>query len=222
MINVEARTSMGWSMRMLLAGLAFTAFGLWSLYDGKVKYPRMNRRIEAFETFREEHRLEEWEEYAIEQGWPAAKPDSHDHKTAWDIRTQFIMAAICLPIGLLVLGRLVWTLPKRMGADDDGVITTSGERVPYDAITRVDRRKWNRKGIVIVHWEHNHDSGAFKIDDWIFAGGADILHAIEDHVPREISGAPPEEDEETLSSDEESVDMPNDDADTAAPPENRA
>jgi hypothetical protein len=191
---VEAKISLSWGVRMLIAGVAFVGFGVWSLYDGQVKYPKVEA---AFQEFFAEDRLEEWVSFAGEKGWKKEWKKEADTGRAhvysqWDIRTQFIMAAACLPIGLGILLRLVLTVPRRMEADEEGFTATDGTRIPYPAITSIDRRKWDRKGIAVVHYEIDGVPAKTKIDDWIFKGGADILRSIDEHVPPEISGVEPE------------------------------
>jgi hypothetical protein len=192
---------------MLIAGVAFAGFGVWSLYDGYVKYPKVEA---AFQEFFEQDRLEEWIHVAGEKGWKkewkkdSATGEAHIY-SQWDIRTQFIMAAACLPIGLTILVRLFLTLPKKMTAEEDAFVTTAGERIPYAAVTGLDKKKWDRKGIVIVHYELNGVPGKTKVDDWIFKGGADILRSIEENVPPEISGIEPHPEEEEVEFDDDEL-----------------
>ncbi len=199
MDDIEAKISLNWGIRMLLAGIAFLGFGLWSLYDGVVKYPGIE---ETFQTFLEDHRVEQWVPYARENDLPSeyhtdSATGKRYIKSEWDIRTQYIMAAICLPIGILVLGRLLLMMPKRLKADDEAIETTDGTRIPYHRITEVNRDKWDRKGIAVVYFEdENGTERRTKIDDWIFKGGKDILRAIEEHVPPDISGLEPMEEED--------------------------
>jgi hypothetical protein len=210
----EARVSVSWAVRMLIAGLAFVGFGCWSLYDGKVKYPKVE---ETFQQYQQAGQMEEWVAYAGKQGWKQewqTDPDTgavHVY-SPWDIRTQFIMAAICLPVGFGILIRLVFTLPKKVGADESALYATSGERIPHDAITDIDRRKWARKGIAVVHYELNGKPGKATIDDWIFKGAAKVLDEVDLHVRPEISGL------EEEPANDSSADL----ADADEPPSERA
>lgn len=194
MHETEARISLNWGARMLLAGVAFLGFGIWALYDGFVKYPTIE---ETFQDFIAEYRIEQWVPYAREHGLPTEyKLDSATGrryiKSDWDIYTQHIMAAVCLPIGMVILGRLLWMMPKRLKSDDDGVVAANGTRIPYDRITFVNRDKWDRKGIAVVFYEDSDGrERRAKIDDWIFKGGKEILQAIEERVPPEVSGLEP-------------------------------
>mgnify|MGYP006303246259 CR=1 FL=1 len=195
--NTVAKVSPGWVVRMVIAGVAFFGFACWSLYDGLVKYPGINERVDQYQQLEQEKRLADWEALAKEKGWDPKPMRESQRKSDWDIRTQFIMAAICAPIGLVILVRLGLTVPRKLYADDDGMVATSGKRIPYDAITAIDKKKWDRKAIAVVHYEMNGQKGTAKVDDWIFKGAAQVLQVVEGHLSSDIAGvgeqAAPEE-----------------------------
>jgi len=230
MEQVEARVSRSWAVRMTIAGLAFAGFGLASLYDGKIRYPEVNRDYRSYlaqyigvETSElrkyyqptEERELakfagfsQRWNEHwkstrkswLARRGWkdmdqsklltrqrtppgvPAQIVVTDYIHSEWDLRTQFLMAAICLPIGLGILARLIRALPRRLVSDGVTLQTVEGRQVPFSAITGIDKRKWNRKAIAVVHYSIDGKEATAKIDDWIFKGAADVLDQIENYL----------------------------------------
>lgn len=48
MERIETKLSRSWILRMVIVGVAFLLFGLWSLYDGKIRYPEVNRDFRGF------------------------------------------------------------------------------------------------------------------------------------------------------------------------------
>lgn len=230
MEHVEARVSKSWAVRMTIAGLAFAGFGLASLYDGKIRYPEVNRdyrsylaqyvgvepsELRKYYEPTEERELakfsgfsERWNEYwkSTRKSWLARRgwKDMDQSKlltrqrtppgvpakivltdyihSEWDLRTQFLMAAVCLPIGLGILIRLIRALPRRLVSDGVTLQTIEGDQVPFSAITHVDKRKWDRKAIAVVHYSIDGKEGTAKIDDWIFKGAEKVLAQIEDHL----------------------------------------
>ena len=196
---IEAKMSPSWAVRMLIAGLAFLGFGCWSVYDGKVKYPMVER---TFQKYNSEGRFEEWVSVAGQKGW---KKDPKEERgpegerlkyiySEWDIRTQFIMAAVCLPIGLFILGRLIYTAPRKVAADDEALYATNGIKIPFAAIREIDKKKWDRKGIAVVHYELDGKAGKTTLDDWIFKNAAAVLTKVESVVnpPPPEAAAPAE------------------------------
>lgn len=192
-MTAQARISPSWAIRMLIAGVAFVGFGCWSFYDGRIKYPDQEN---TFQKYRQEGKLEEFRALAGKRKW---KVEVHTNsqgdeyvRSPSDIATQFLMAIACLPIGFALLTRLLVTTTQRLEVDDDAFTSAKGVRIPYDAITGIDKKKWNRKGIAVVQYTVNGRAGKALIDDWIFKGGSDLLHTVEEHVPPEISGVRPE------------------------------
>ena len=260
MERIEARISPSWTLRMIIAGLAFVGFGLWSLYDGKIRYPEVNRdyrsflaghldqspdslrtvydvgdpalqrlreRLQEFAPKWNEHWKSERRGWLAKRGWkdmdpskvlhqePAAAPGMRGKvylttaiHSEWDIRTQFIMAAICLPIGLYLLYRLVRMAPRRLAADEDTLYCIEGPEIPFESITSIDKKKWDRKGIAWVHYEQDGKNGKALIDDWIFKGAAAVLERIESVIdpPGEEQPGHPEEETTEIMPDEEADD----------------
>ncbi len=97
----------------------------------------------------------------------------------WDLRTQLLMAAGCLPVGLIILVRLLRALPKTLAADDTTLYATNGRQIPFAAIRDIDKRKWDRKAIAVVHYELDGKRGKAVIDDWIFKDAGLVLERIE-------------------------------------------
>lgn len=183
----SASLSTQYAVRMGLIIVVFTGFTLWCLYDGLVAYPEINRQITALEQQRAEQEKQAEDAsgqiisvpHAVQHA-DGLKPS--DRKSDWDIRTQFIMAVMCVLIVVPVALRLIWAWPRRMSTDDDGFRSTAGELIPYSAITRIDKRKWNRKGIAVVHYERQGKERRTRIDDWIFRGGEAVLKEVEAHT----------------------------------------
>ncbi len=178
-MSSKASVSRQWVVRMLITGVVFTGFGLWAVYDGSVAYPRRNQAIEAYREYREQGRDDEWRQLAEQEGWPA-EPDEDDYKSEWDIRTQFIMAALCLPFGLLVLLRLGLKSRQSMSTDEQAFRTCSGTVVPYADIVRIDWRRWPGKGIADVYYRNGRGGEKrARVDAWIFKDGEAVIADIE-------------------------------------------
>ena len=189
----NASVSRQWVVRMVITSVLFIGFGLWCIYDGTVTYPRGNAAIKAFKSLQQEDRMEEYPALAQQQGWPE-DPSHAELKSEWDIRTQFIMAAPCLLIGVASLVRILLSTGRTMATDESGFQTLKGRRVPYDRIRRIDKKKWDRKGIADVFYEPDsgNDLERTRVDAWIFAGGEEILKDIEENAQAEIVGGTPE------------------------------
>jgi hypothetical protein len=92
------------------------------------------------------------------------------------------MAVLCLLVVLPAAGRVFWASRRTMRADEEAFTTIEGVRVPYTAIREVDKSRWQRKSIAVVTYELDGRRRRTKIDDWIFAGGEDVLQRIEERL----------------------------------------
>ena len=228
-----------WLLRLLLVVIVFGGFGGWCVYDGVVKYPRLEDKFQkVYSQVIEKHgqknlyaifkkvddkRLEQnigAEQYAIvlddeEENYkqlkfvnvqtdkeykihPAHDAEDKEYyvKNDWDIMTQFVMAAVSIAIALAVFLRVLLVLGKKIYADEEGV-QVNNRRITYDAITKIDKRKWYRKSIATLYYNSNGNSGRFKLDDWIFEGHREILAESERRMrPEAAVLEPPQPDTE--------------------------
>jgi hypothetical protein len=138
-------------MTVVLLGMAG-----WFAYDGFITYPRDN----------EQHRR-----YVAD---PVNNKDAPVH-TETDIRMQKVLAGILPAVAAGLLG---WTLYRSRGAyrlKDDVLSVPGHPDVPLEAITRIDKSKWDRKGIAYLDYELPGGAGAgagttgtLKLDDFIY------------------------------------------------------
>ena len=176
----QAKISSSWTMRIGLIAVLFLGFGLLGVYDGFVKYPAQKQKWDAYQQYVKDHNESTtgWDEFATAKGWPVAIPEERD---IGDIKTQYVIIAICIPVGLVALIWLLVNLPRKVSSDETG-FTACGLKIPYNAVTRIDKSRWDDKAIAVVHYDHEGKTGSAKIDDWKFRGAADVLADIERHA----------------------------------------
>lgn len=186
----------------MLAGLCFV-FGLVFLYDGVWGYPKvvaiakekerfLKEFIPSFDAAKREGRMEQWLADAKAKGMPTGvdgdspRWKSYAAKNGWDeepkhytdneIAEQFYWAYGCFAAagiaGILVL----LNRGKTLRGEADHWVTPEGVQVHYKDVFRVDKRKWEHKGLAYA-WYHTA-SGAEKravIDDLKFGGADKVL-----------------------------------------------
>lgn len=135
------------------------------------------------------------------KGWGEKDPKYHSKS---EIDGQFAFA-----IGLWVIAALtlVWALinsRRVLRAEGDAFITETGTRVPFSQVFRVDKRKWDNKGLAYAHF-HPEAGGEKRaiIDDLKYIGADQVLERIIDNFEGElverISSDAPEEVEEAIA-----------------------
>jgi len=137
-------------MTVVLLGMAG-----WFAYDGFVTYPRDN----------EQHRR-----YLQD---PVNNKDAPVH-TETDIRMQKVLATLLPAVAAALLG---WTLYRSRGTyrlKDDVLSVPGHPDVPLEAVTKIDKSKWDRKGIAYLDYELPGGAGGagtkgtLKLDDFIY------------------------------------------------------
>ena len=162
----KATTWSGYRWRLALIAAICLGFATWSLYDGFVRYPSYNRMLEQYQGLPEETQDDDWPSIAAERGWPTNPLDlPAEKKSVWDIRTQFIMTAITLPIGLIFAFAVIRTFNRWIALDEQGLNTSWGQCVPFEAITKLNKRRWH-KGIAVVYHQDGPDEQKLVLDDW--------------------------------------------------------
>jgi len=157
-------------VRLGLIGLFCSGFAIACLYDGFIRYPNQRDRAEAFNEFKEEHHeldpkeiVDNWKEYAAEQGWPTNDPGKP--KTENDITGQFVMAGALAPVGLLFLGLLVLNRGRWIEVNDKTLTSSQGHQLELSQIAELNKKKWQKKGIATLRYESDGHKRKLVLDD---------------------------------------------------------
>ncbi|OYW77063.1 MAG: hypothetical protein B7Z37_05970 [Verrucomicrobia bacterium 12-59-8] len=189
----------------MLAGLCLI-FGFVFLYDGLWGYPKVvaiaqkmewftKEYLPSYEAAKKEGRLAQWMEdakakglptgvdgdsprwksYAAQNGWPEEPKLYSDH----EIAEQFYFAYGCFA-GALITGLLILlNRGKLLRGEADHWVTPEGVQIRYTDVFRVDKRKWEHKGLAYA-W-HRGQGGKEKrvvIDDLKYSGAERILERL--------------------------------------------
>jgi hypothetical protein len=165
-MTVRSKISGRHLIRLTIVGLFCIGFGLYCLYDGMVGYPGQRERALAFKNLEEEGRLEEWPEYAAKRDWKPYNPG--EPKTEAQITAQFFMMAICGVAGLLVLTHVLMSCGRWIEMDESGLRSSRGQEAKFDQVAKIDKKKWDNKGIAKVHYQVNGGTKVFTLDDFIY------------------------------------------------------
>lgn len=174
---------------------------LWFLYDATIGYPAQRERALAYKKLDEEDRLEEWEAYAQEQGWPVGDPGKP--KTAADIYIQYTLSVVFAVPGLIYAFRFFLFQGRWIELTETGIRTSWGEQLEFDQIASINKKLWKTKGVVHVDYKQDERQRRLILDDWKYERKPteDILRTIEDHIEDDqilagLREPPPQEDKE--------------------------
>jgi hypothetical protein len=204
-VKIRAHANMRFFIRFLLIGLFSFVWGLYSLYDAAIGYPNQRVRAHKYEEFQEQENFEtKWINFARDQGWPLQNPG--EPQSDVNIFYNYAMAAICTPLGILFMVRVLRARGRWIEGDDSGVRASWGPEFTYDRVMRLEKRKWKGKGIAKVFFESGGGTKQFVIDDFKFKRHPtdEILCQLEAKIdPGLITGGPPE-----ASQEESELDQP--------------
>jgi hypothetical protein len=186
--EIIAQPDAGYRWKHLIVSVAMIAFGLWFAYDGWKKWPDENVRITQVQK----------EKDAANAAGDSAKVEAlakelgdMEHHSEMDLAIQKALA-IALPAFGLVWG--IWTIK-----DTRGVYRMSGNTlhvpghppVTVDDIRRIDKRKWDKKGVAYLHYEIGQPptAGILKLDDFAYERKPtdDMLERIEKNVMSSVA-----------------------------------
>jgi len=206
--RIQADASSGYRYRLLFVGALALVFSGWFLYDGFVAYPKDVQIHNEYQKFVEENRTAEWPDYARERDWPdgSTGQPGGNHSDS-DIFLQRALGFVILPAGLLFAISGMRTFGKWIAYDpEQGLVTNTGQVIPLDAIMKLNKDRWQKKGIVIVHYQLNNQGGSLILDDWKYdeKETEQILRVLEAHLGIEASeDSEGGTDDETTSSEED-------------------
>ena len=168
-MKIHADVNMRFFIRFLLIGLFSFVCCSYSLYDAAIGYPNQRVRAHKYEEISKsenENWATEWVDFARDQGWPLQDPG--EPKADILILYNYVMAAICTPLGIFFVVRVLRARGRWIEGDDSGVRASWGPEFTYDRVTRLEKRRWKGKGIAKVFFESGGKTKTFVIDDFKF------------------------------------------------------
>lgn len=148
--DIVARGARGYRTKWIIMGIVMIGYGMWSLYDGFVKWPADNQHV-------------------IEQAHAANKPvpEKLEHEDLGIFLNKLIGIGL-QPLGVFVLFWAFYSSRGEYRLSGQTLRVPGHPPVPFDAIRAIDQSKWDRKGIAYIDYETGGTSGRLKLDDYIY------------------------------------------------------
>ena len=185
-------------LRFAIVAGVLLGFSGWSFYDWKYEYPR---QMEAGRMYYQEMSdeilgppsLQEWVEVAQKNGWPTTTPPQ-DYPDEASIRIQLWQFVGTGVVGLLVLMNVMRRWGSWVELEGSNLRNSYGEELTLDQIKKIDKKKWDKKGIAHLYYDQDGDEGKFLLDDFIYERPTtdEILLKIEEHIGHDkiVNGKP--------------------------------
>jgi hypothetical protein len=190
--------------RLGLSASAFLGIALWFLYDGVIAYPRQRERALAYRELKKEDRLDEWQEFASQRGWPTKDPGKPKEEA--DFYVQRAIAFLAAVPGVLFSLLYIRARGRWIEANETGLRTSWGRQLEFGQIVSLDKKKWKSKGIAKILYRKNRRKRRLFLDDWKYEAEPTqaILREVESRldvsqivggVPEALAEEEPREDE---------------------------
>lgn len=177
---IECHVTPWYFRRMGMLGAMLLVFAALFLYDGKWGYPAKNKKAEVKERFEEEvlkgydkaqksGTLDQWRAEMKSKSWPVddnGEPpkwigyaaehgiDEKPHKYSdREIAEQFWWGGGMLVASLIVGALVLMNRGKVLRGFPDRFISPDGVEVPFASVFKVDKRKWENKGLAAIHFK---------------------------------------------------------------------
>lgn len=163
----KAPIQSSYRVKLLIIAMIMLLFGAYFAYDGWIGYDKKNEPRLAYDALVQAETpniREVWEVMADENGWSKSAPKA-PYKPA-DMMTQKIIFVILSLIGSYFLFGWFRSGGRFTESTPNGVTDQSGKLAKWDAISEVDLRRWDAKGIAIVHFEQAGKKSRIVLDDW--------------------------------------------------------
>ncbi|HEX8524595.1 MAG TPA: hypothetical protein VF669_20230 [Tepidisphaeraceae bacterium] len=169
--EIVARADKRYRNKHLIFAIATIAFGLWFAYDGWIGWPKHNQEVRGVQRGIEE--AGQKNDLKKQQELKEKIASMHKEYTETDILIQRLLALV-LPAAGLAYG--IWTLHATRGQYRlaGNTLEVPGYP-PIDLVDihRIDKTRWERKGIAVVHYRAHHPQRdrTFKLDDFAYERG---------------------------------------------------
>ncbi len=190
-------------MGILAAMLLF--MGLYFIYDGKFGYAKDNaiaeekvkfdgELLKSFDDAKKSGRLDEWiarakaegkpsgedgeppkwASYAAQHGWPE-QPKKHGED---EIRQQFEWGGGMLLLCFIVVVKVLLDRGKKLTGHEQHMIMPDGGEVRFADVFKVDKRKWDHKGLAYVYHRTAGVERRAVVDDLKYDGAVRVLERL--------------------------------------------
>jgi hypothetical protein len=183
------------NMRYLMF-VVFIGMGAWFGYDGWVGWPRMNEQIRKLKDEQSRFVVDPVRNKQINDQLKTL--NNGEERNDASIFFQKFLCVALPALGIFVLGRALYKSRGEVRLEGQTLSIPGHPPIPFENITEIDRRLWDKKGIAYIHYDLGEGrSGRALLDDFLYEQAP--IDAIYKRV--EAFVAPEEEDKDEAKPD---------------------
>jgi hypothetical protein len=179
---VIARAGQYYRNTRYLMAVVLLGMGLYFGYDGWFGWPNSNAGYDQLERQKVEARRRG--DTLTEQKLLQEQAKFKRHSDT-DIYFQKVLFCVLPPLAVLLLIYWLYSSRGEYRAEGTALEIPGHPTVPFENITEIDRRLWDRKGIAYISYDlGNGRQGRFKLDDFVYERWAtdEIFKRVEEYV----------------------------------------
>lgn len=188
--ELRADVNPNFKYKFLLIGIIALAIGLYHFIDPIFVYPGMRPASEAYYELKakldDDGELQrQWATVTEKNQWPDKIPKyKPEELTTNTIYSYGVGTLFTFLVGLPCLLTFVRCLGQWISLKDGKLINAKGQTVALDQIKKIDKSKWEKKGIAKLRYSIEGKENSFLIDDLKFNREVadQIMHQVEEHV----------------------------------------
>ena len=164
---IRADVDLSFFRRFLWIAIACVIGTGWCLLDALVTYPRKLEISQVYESFPQTTAgAEQWEDEAQKRGWLPEAPEKSAHELEAMILNQYILMAGCVVVGFVMFTK--WYLPRGswIEGDEETIRDSHGKEHLLVHLVGIDKRRWEQKGIAVLHFRDKDRTSKFVLDDF--------------------------------------------------------
>jgi hypothetical protein len=173
--KLRAEVNPGFKYKFLLIGTIALAVGLYHFIDPIFVYPKMRPASEAYAGLKDQLKgndgelQRQWPIIAKEKGWPEKEPKyTPAELTTNTLYSYFIGTLFTFLAGIPCLITFFRCLGQWLEVDEDGLRNAKGQSFAFKDIKKIDKAKWEKKGIAKLIYSQDGAEKSFVIDDLKF------------------------------------------------------
>lgn len=133
-------------------------------YDLKQPWPE--ELVNGFDRLVKNDPESLWRKLAVRKKWDEKVGDKLMYR--WKIQEQYLVAGICGGLILITLFISIRIMRRNMRVTDTSYFAPGGKEIPFTAMTVIDKRKWDNKGLATIHYEEDGETKKAKVDGMVY------------------------------------------------------
>ena len=134
--------------------------------DYDLEQPWPEELVNGFDRLQKNDPESLWRELAVRKEWDEKVSDYLMHKGK--INEQYWVAGICGVLILISLFIIIRIIRRNMRVTDTAYYAPGGKEIPFTAMTVIDKRKWDNKGLATIHYEEGGETKKAKVDGMVY------------------------------------------------------